>query len=311
MGGHAWAGLKIDSNTWTTSTGRVSGASKGQAENPQTGGSITEQEILHWNERQLQSPAITLNVWRHLWLSDFLSDIGEEEKQRETVRLANRIGQSFTETWQALYKVLQGETKLTGEPLAPDNLDEWKGFASDVRREFKDNPRMAGIAAKAESEYIFPYIEEGEARRGLSRERRRIDRDSGEQADLIAASLKREADLLNKRGGPDAKRDIARLYDRGLRDHGSSVTAFRIMAEDYFSFMRNDPTNARAAARDIELAFKRVLETGTEDWFRANTEISIYRMICGYYRVAGDSRRADMLEKRLEVLQRRSKRGAL
>ena len=84
-----------------------------------------------------------------------------------------------------------------------------------------------------------------------------------------------------------------------------------MMAEDYFGYFKNDPELARKAARDIELAFKRVVETGTKDWFRANTESSIYKMICGYYRAAGDSDRADMLEKRYEVLLKRAKRSAL
>ena len=45
-GGHAWAGLKIDDREWTTTTGRIGGVSKGEAYNPQTNESITEQEIL-------------------------------------------------------------------------------------------------------------------------------------------------------------------------------------------------------------------------------------------------------------------------
>ena len=147
--------------------------------------------------------------------------------------------------------------------------------------------------------------------RTLLRERRRIERDSGEQKDLIASSLKRQAELISKRAGPDAKRDISRLYDRALRDYGGSITGFKMMAEDYFGYFKNDPELARKAARDIELAFKRVVETGTKDWFRANTESSIYKMICGYYRSAGDTERADMLEKRYEVLLRRAKRSSL
>jgi hypothetical protein len=170
---------------------------------------------------------------------------------------------------------------------------------------------MAGLAANAEMEYIFPYGPAGDAERSLLRERRRIARESGEQADLIAGSLKRQADLIHKNGGPDVKRDIGRLYDRALREYGGSITGFKDMAEDYFGFMRDDPTSARKAARDIELAFKRVVETGTKDWFRANTESSIYRMICGYYRIAGDSSRAEMLEKRYQILLRRAERGAL
>jgi hypothetical protein len=229
-----------------------------------------------------------------------------------TIRLANQLGHSFTETWLALYALLVRETKITGEPAVPSNLEEWKNFAKDMRREYKDNPRMAELAANAELEYIFPYGPEGDASRSLVRERRRIERDSGEQKDLIASSLKREAELIHKRGGPEAKRDISRLYDRALRDYGGSITGFKMMAEDYFGYFKDaDKELAQKAARDIELAFKRVVETGTKDWFRATTESTIYKMICGYYRSAGDPERAEMLEKRYEVLLRRAKRSAL
>jgi hypothetical protein len=311
LGGHAWAALKIDAREWTTGIGRIGGVSKGQAHHPQTGASITEQEIQHWNDRHHQSPTISLNISRHLWLADFYLASEEDDSSADIIRLTNRLGPSFPATWQALYSLLEREMELTGDPPVPGNFDEWKAFASNMRREFKDNPRMAGLAANAEMEYIFPYGEPGDAKRALLRERRRIARDSGEQADLIAGSLKREAGLIHKRGGPDVTRDIGRLYDRALRDYGGSITGFKTMAEDYFSFMRNDPTNARKAARDVELAFKRVVETGTKDWFRANTESSIYRMICSYYRSAGDSPRADLLEKRYQVLLRRSKRSAI
>jgi hypothetical protein len=250
-------------------------------------------------------------VWRHLWLADYYSAAGEDESNAATIRLANQLGLSFTETWQALYSSLEKQMQLTGEPAVPNNLEEWKSFAKSMRQQFKDNPRMAQLAANAEMEYVFPYGDEGDAKRLLMRERRRIERDAGEQTDLIASSLKREADLLHKRGGPDAKRDISRLYDRALRDYGGSITGFKMMAEDYFGFLKDDPELAGKAARDIELAFKRVVETGTKDWFRAQTETSIYKMICGYYRSAGDEERATMLEKRYEVLMRRAKRSAL
>lgn len=310
-GGHAWAAIKIDDDEWTTSVGRIGGASNGQAGNPQTGGSISEQEIQLWNDRHHKSPAVTLSVWRHLWLADYFAAMENDADNAATIRLANQLGHSFTETWRALYALLERQTQLTGEPAAPDNLEEWKNFAREMRREFKDNPRMAELAANAELEYIFPYGPEGAAKRSLMRERRRIERDSGEQKDLVASSLKREAELILKRGGPDAKRDISRLYDRALRDYGGSTTGFKMMAEDYFGYFKNDSELARKAARDIELAFKRVVETGTKEWFRANAESDIYRMICGYYRAAGDPERADMLEKRYEILLRRAKRGAL
>ncbi|MCF7676468.1 MAG: FHA domain-containing protein [Akkermansiaceae bacterium] len=309
-GGHAWAGLKVKSDEWTTGVGRIGGASKGQAGNPQTGESLTEQEIQSWNDRDLQSALVTGTVWRHLWLADFYSASGNTADHAATVRAANQLGHSFTATWKALYALLERETEFTGDPSKPRNLDEWKNFAAAMRREFRDNPRMAEMATAAEDQYIFPYGEAGDARSALRLQRRKIDREAGEQKDIIATSLKREADLILKQGGPDAKRNIGNLYDRALRDYGGSITGFKMMAADYFAFFKDDPELARKAARDVELAFKRVVETGSKDWFRAQTEASIYQMICSYYRTAGDAARADQLEKRYELLLRRAKRSA-
>jgi hypothetical protein len=310
LGGHAWVGMKTKGDEWTTEIGRIGGVSKGETGNPQTGGSLTEQEIWLWSDRAHQSPVTTLAVARHLWLASYYGD-KKEDLSAAAVKLANQIGPSFTETWAALFDVLKRQMKMEGDPEQPSNLEEWKSFAKDMRRQYKDNPRMAQLAATAENEYIFPYGDEGDASRMLLRERRRINRDSAEQKDLIAESLKREADLIFKRGEPDAKKSISNLYDSALRKYGGSITGFKMMAEDYFGFFKDDPELSRKAARDIELAFKRVVETGTKEWFRAKTESDIYRMICGYYRTAGDSARAEMLEKRYEVLLRRAERGAL
>ncbi len=310
-GGHAWVGLKIDADEWTTGVGRIGGVSKGETTNPQTGMRITEQEVQSWNDRAHHSSLTTLAVARHLWLASYLEETDRNEDHVVAVKLANQIGPSFSETWAALYGLLRKQMTLTGEPPKPSNLEDWKQFAQAMRREFKDNPRMAQLAANAEVEYIFPYGEEGDASRTLLRERRRIERDSGEQKDLIAESLKREAEIISKRGDASAKQDIGRLYDSALRKYGGSITGFKMMAEDYFGYFKDDPELSRKAARDIELAFKRVVETGTKDFFRAETEAAICKMICRYYRTAGDEERAALLEKRYETLLERAKRGAL
>ena len=311
LGGHAWVGLKIQSDEWSTGVGRVGGVSKGQTDNPQTGSQITEQEVQLWNDRFHQSPLVTLSVARHLWLADYFAVTGKTEQRTEVVRLANQIGPSFVETWGATYELLKQEMKLTGDPAQPSNLEEWKQFAQGMRREFKDNPRMAALAASAESEYIFPYEDESDAFLTLQRERRGIARDSGEQKDLIAESLKREAELIHQRDDANSKKDISNLYDSALRKYGGSITGFKMMADDYFSYFKDDRELGQKAARDIELAFKRVVETGTKDFFRAQTEASIYKKICEYYRASGDEERAIMLEKRYEVLLKRAERSAL
>lgn len=310
LGGHAWAAVKTDPDEWDTGIGRIGGVSKGEAPNPQTRSRITEQEIQLWNDRLQRRPEVKLAVARHLWLADYFRANSEKDEKAEAIHIANRIGRTFLETWTALFSLLKEETKMVGTPEKPENLEEWKSFADDMRREFKDNPRIAQLAAQAELEYIFPYGSANDAKTAFVRERRRIERESGEQMDLIASSLKREAELMIKRGDPDAMREIAQLYDGALRDYGHNVTGFKMMARDYFNFFKDDPEEAVKAVRDIELAFNRVVETGTKDWFRAKTETSIYKMISGYYRAVGEEDRADRMDKRMEILMKRAKRAA-
>ena len=313
LGGHAWAAIKTESDQWDTNIGRIGGVSKGEGNNPQIGGSISEQEIWLWNDRAHQSEVTTLSVFRHLWLSDLYAALGKLDDTFATASLANELGRSFPETWSRFYEVKEEKEQkdVYRQSADPVIVKAWKEFAADMRREFKDNPRMAALAARAEDEHVFPYSGEGEVGRAMNRERRRIVRNSGEQADLIATSLKREADLIKKRGEPTAIRDIGRLYDGALREYGGSITGFKMMAEDYYTATKGDTEASKKAVRDIELAFKRVVETGSKDWFRANTESGIYRMIVGYYRSIGDEGRAKLLEKRYERLLRLAERGAL
>lgn len=311
LGGHAWVAMKIQNDEWTTGIGRIGGVSKGQADHPQIGGTISEQEVQLWGDRKHQSDLAVLSVFRHLWLADFYASHDKEELVADTVKLANLLGPSFTETWGRLYRELEKKTEHASDPAEASILALWKEFVAGMRREFKENPRMAELAAKAESEHIFPYGEENDAKRSMARDRRRIERNSGEQKDLIATSLKREADLIMKRNDENSKRDVSRLYETAIREYGGGVTGFKMMSEDYFNFFQDDQEQGKKVVRDIELAFKRVIETGTKDWFRANTEIGIYRTICGYYRVVGEAGRAEMLEKRMDRLLEQAERGAL
>jgi hypothetical protein len=311
LGGHAWAAIKTRDDEWDTHIGRIGGAANGAGGNPQIGGQVSEQEIWLWNDKAQQSRLQTVNVFRYLWLGKLMENLYEPASSEAAVRVANHLGKAFCETWLSLYDVLAAKTKEAKSPDAPEILEAWDEFVDNMRREFRENPRMAQLAAKAETEYLFPYAKEGDARRMLLRERRRIERDAGEQKDLVTDSLKREADLIHKNNAPGAAKEISNLYDKSLRQYGGSITGFKRMAEDYFSFCKDDPETARKAARDIELAFMRVVETGSKDWFRANTETGIYKMICSYYRTAGDEAKAVKLEKRYERLLRDAERGAL
>lgn len=311
LGAHAWCSLKTQPDEWDTGVGRIGGVSIGRTTDPRNGDTVTEQHFWLWNERDHQRRSTVLSVHSHLWLADLLTKLERNESHPLVVRHANRIGEKFPATWSALYQLMAAESARAADRAAGQVVDAWKEFVVDLRREFKEHPRMAGLADKAENEHIFPFADVDYARSAMRLQRRRIEREAGEQADLLASSLRREATLVLERDPENALHDISRLYDSALRDYGASVTAFKQMAEDYFSFTQHDAEAAPKAVRDIELAFKRMIETGSKEWFRANTEADVYRMICGFYRAVGDEKRADYLEKRFERQVERAKRGAL
>lgn len=311
LGGHAWAAVKVKDDEWNTNIGRIGGAANGKGSNPQVGGSVTEQEVWLWNERGQQNRPTVVNVFRLLRLADFFGSMDMAPRAEAAITAAHLAGREFPETWQRVYGQLVEKSKAPGTPGGGAQVDTWIRFIADMRAEFRENPRMAELASKAESEFVFPFVPENDSRRALARDRRRIGRNGGEQADLIADSLKREADLIASQNAPDSRKRIGSLYSRALREYGGSITGFKHMAEDYFSLVNTDAESARDAAREIELAFTRVVETGSKDWFRANTETGIYKMICSYYRTAGEPAKAEKLEKRYMRLLRDAERGAL
>lgn len=310
-GGHAWAAVKLDPDEWSTAVGRIGGVSQGRGGDPQTGQAITEQEVWMWSSRDYRSRSTQLKVNRHFWLADFMESQKRTEDYAKAVRAAHRFGKMFPEVWEYVYRLHQNDPQYTKAPTEIATLDRWRDFASEIRQEFKENPRMAALAIEVESKHVFPHAELNDARRDLMRERRRQQRAAGEQTDLVVASIRRESELILEKDKVNALREISQLYDSAFKDYGSSVTGFQTMADDYFNFMKADQELARKSVRDIELAFKRLIDTGSTDWFRAKTEVGLHRRICEMYRQVGEEKMADNMEKRLERQMEKAKRGAL
>lgn len=311
LGGHAWAAVKVKPDEWSTTVGRIGGVSKGQGNDFQSGGKVIEQEVWLWNEREHQVRDNLVRVWQLMWLADQFDSVNEKELHDQAVYAAHAVGMKFPKIWDVVYEVMSKDPEFVKEPSAEKVVAAWKGFVSDLKREFKDNPRMGGLANVVQDKHVFPFADLGDVRRDLARDRRRGTRDAKEQADLVTTSLKRECDLLLKRDEVNAKKEIGQLYDRALRDYGGSVSGFRTMAEDYFNFMKDDEEVAQKSVRDIELAFNRVVNTDSGDWFRKKVEVGLHRKICQMYREVGEVKRAENMERRLERQMKNAKRKAL
>jgi len=311
LGGHAWAAVKTKKDAWSTKIGRIGGVSIGVGNDPQSGEKINEQAIWLWSTREHQSRENVVKVNRLLWLSDAINNAELNDEKYGMIKVAHLIGKQFPAVWKRMYKLKLSDDDYTKDPSGLQTVKLWSAFVKELKYEFKKNPRMATLAQEIEDKHIFPYADLNDVRRGMARDRRRTDRDSKEQADLVTASLRRESKLLLARDKDKAILEIGQLYDRALRDFGGSVSGFRTMAKDYFEMMKGEPKSAKKAVGDIENAYKRVVETGTKAWFRAKAEIGLHRVICEMYREIGEEKRAANMEARLDRMMKRAKRGAL
>ena len=61
----------------------------------------------------------------------------------------------------------------------------------------------------------------------------------------------------------------------------------------------------------MELAFKRVVDTDSDNWFRAKTEVGLHKRIAEMYRQVGEEKKAEVMERRLETQIERARRKAL
>lgn len=313
-GGHAWASVKIEDDEWSTKIGRIAGVSKGKGRNPQTGESITEQEVWLWSEPKVASRTNTIKVFRHFWIADFFTAISDTPENNEAITIANEIGQEFPITWARAYEVMLTKEELISTPKLSSTLAVWKDFVKDLKHEFRENPRMASLSTIIEDKHIFPHSDIADVRRELARLRRRNNSNASEQTDLMTASLERESELILQTFKDDqeqALEEIHQLYSRSLREYGGSMSGFKEMISYYFSVMKADEKRGKNSVRSIELAFNRVVNTDSDDWFRKETEVGIHRQIAQMYREVGEEKRATIMEKRLDREMEKAKRKAL
>ena len=166
LGPHAWAALKLRPDEWCTMTGRIGGTSDGRARHPQTRGHISEQEIWLWNEREFRDTATLAGVFRYHWIADLIAETtGDDALVESAVREANTRGRNVPDTWQRLHDLLATRTREAEDPGDRAIVDMWSRFVSEMKARFRDNPRMGALASRAEDEFIFPHIDQAEARR--------------------------------------------------------------------------------------------------------------------------------------------------
>lgn len=297
-GGHAWIMYMPDEDTWAES-GNI-GYTTGTTRNPATGESIHQSLLSMTTDRdtraeRLEKTRVFLR-FMHLFLT-----LDQRAIAEEALETALRNTPEHPMPWKEAVALREKDGEKT-------TLKQWEDLADTIRRRFKDRPDFIEMAEAIEDDHIFPQRDAGDNARDVARERRRLARDNAGRSDLVTASIERQANLLAAAKDFDG---ISSLYRRAFQDYGGKADAFRTIAAQYFSYASADTKWKDKACREIELAYKRHIETNTDEYFKAKAEISVARQVAGFYDQAGDAKKAKSLRDRADHREKMTKRSAL
>jgi hypothetical protein len=298
-GPHAWIVYMPDDDTWAEA-GNV-GYTTGTTNHPVTGERIHQSMLTMTTDRGTRSERLEKTVVYLRFMNLFLG-LGQNAIAEEALDLALRNTPEHPMPWKAAIAYREDERAKT-------TLEQWEELADTIRRRFKDRPDFLELAEGIEDDHIYPHRDAKDNAREVARERRRLDRntDSG-RTDLLIASIEREAGILAAAGNFDG---ISSLYRKSFLDFGDKPDAFRAMASQYFGYASNNQEWKEKACREIELAYKRHIETNDKEYFRVTAELTVLRQVAGFYEKAGDAKKAELLRDRAERREKLAKRSAL
>lgn len=303
MGGHAWMRWKADDYTWKED-GRIGGYGAGRARDPQTGKTISELEFARRSDRRANSENLNTRAYRFLWLAQLHEALGDRKNADTAVEFALAVNRNNSELWEA--KLAHWSRTRRDAPV-----EEWRRFLDSWKHEFGDDVELIAAARKAEEQFIFPRQDAKLVMRELRSDLRDLEnRRSGPPptAEEIAAVYQRQAQEFAKEKNYTAIRSV---YHRGFRESGDDPAAFKRMARDFFAFVRGNNDAMVEAAREIESAFERHIESRDLNWFVTGSQNSALQVVADCWKEAGQPERAERMAKEIERRTKRSKREAL
>ena len=305
-GGHAWFAWLANENEWSIS-GRDAGYGAGRTTDPQTRRGITEQEFIRREDRRAISQLGRAKASRFLWLAALSESAGDQDAAAGAIEFALAANPKLSGVWDA--KIEHWRAYRRAEPVTA-----WTAFVDDYKREFRDDPERLAVARKLEEEFIFPRQDTKLTLRELKQDTKRVGstRNPGgalpAEAGEIAQAVRRQGEVLKTGSSLDP---IHQLYHRAIQEHGRDAAVFKRLAEDYFGFVKDSPDERIKACRRLENAYERLVEVRTRDFFSAGAQMGTQALIAKLWREAGDTRRAEKLEKAIQRRDGKAKRDAL
>jgi len=289
-GPHAWIAWMNDDDRWAFS-GRFDGYPAGTISDPRDGHKFSEQKFTRLSERDAPKETTVLKAQRLVWMHDLQLSLGQSKQAGQALDLALKINRRADTLWQTRIADWRAQTP------APD-LAAWKAMTDTMEREFKDDPDMMTVVRKTQDEFVLSKMDTAGVKNELRGDVRQLTKMKGLTSEQeIRAAYKREGDLLVK--GSDWT-GLRHIYKDALDDYGREAAKFKMLARDYWNYVKTaTPEVQLAACRDIDSSFQHHVETKGGDYFDVQSQNSAGKVVAECWRAAGETAKADRLEKEI------------
>lgn len=302
LGGHAWIAWLSDDDKWSFS-GRMDGYPAGRVGDPRNGESMSENVFTKLSDSHVASRAKSLKSKRFIGFSSLHASLKQEQNAQKAVQYAISNTPYESELWLK---------KISLMSAAKPELDvtEWKSFLDMLRRKFADDPDMLAKARVAEDKYVLPRLSAESAKAELRGDIRHLGSLKGlTSTEEILAAHKRYADVYVKSKDFPGLR---RIYREALDDYGREPAKFKALAKDYWKFVKDTTDeNRKNACRDLERSYERHVETKSGGFFEVKSQATAAQVVSACWREAGDTERADRIDKETAKREEKATKNAL
>ena len=302
QGPHAWISWLADDGRWAFS-GRFDGYPAGTVHDPRNGSKMSEQRFTRLSDNHAPSNATILKAQRLVWMHDLQNRVGQKAEADYAMDFALKTSPHQAELWEK-------KIAFWSNMLPPPAPGQWKTFLDALKREFRDDSDLLVIARKAEDKYMLANANPEMVKNELRGDVRDLAKLKGlTSLDEIRSAHQRYAELVLKTNDYAALR---RVYRDALDDYGVEAAKFKALARDYWKLVATAaPEIRKNAARDIEGAYERHVETKAGDYFSVKSQISAAAVVAQCWREAGDEARAARFEKESEKRDKKATKNAL
>ncbi len=283
-GAHAWVAFMPDDHEWETHGSQ--GITNGDLYDAQRGRQITH-DLLRLEADKDYRPEQRVPALLITEAATVAARAGHRDKAAELFATARKLSPLSLEPWEAQFEFM----------LGADDPAALAGFLDGVERDFGDYPSVVEVASGHRREHLLAHLSEEDLMKELEREIRRNIRKYEDQGEVVANSVSSLAEVLVKKDSPEGLR---RLFKTAFRKCGEDLELFEKLMDNYLRSSRKFADLKAVVPSDLERFYDRYAETGSAEYFRGMMEIKLHRTVARAYRDAGEIRKADSLDKKIE-----------